>query len=130
MEQRKVTQFLISKELNSVTIHFDLILVYKQDMFTPSTVKKWCMCFQQRRINLFDDPRSRTFPPYNLRKTIASILYKKSFLSLKVLPHQLMIAKAICLYILHKDFGVQNSFLLGSTQSRLETESGTGLTFS
>jgi hypothetical protein len=64
-------------------------------------VKKWRRRFQQRRIDLFDDPMSRRSLMNDFGEAIGSMLTKKLFSSCKVFFRTFRIGKTPYLWVLH-----------------------------
>jgi transposase len=107
MEQRAVMRFLTLKGLHARAIVAELRCVYKEDVLSLATVKKWCKRFVEGRTSLCDNPRSGRPLSTDLAKPITSMLKEKPFASYKVLCRHFRIPKTTCLRILHDNLGMK-----------------------
>jgi hypothetical protein len=118
MQQRGVIRFFTLKWLKAKNIHAELESVYCPQALAVRTVKTFGRGFQQRRTDLFDDPRSGWPLTNDLGEAIASMPTERPFSLYKVLCRHFPIGKTACLRILHDKLGLKKiSFSLGAACS-------------
>jgi hypothetical protein len=106
MEQRAVIRFFTLKGLKAKEIRTELESVNGREALARSTVKKWRKRVQEGRTDLINDRRPGRPVTHDPVEAIQSMFTERAFLSCKVLCRHLRIGKAICLRILHNDFGL------------------------
>ncbi|PSN41578.1 hypothetical protein C0J52_17894 [Blattella germanica] len=77
-EQRSIVRFLWVKGHKPSEIHWDMRGMYGDDCMDRSNVSRWCIFFQEGRVNLSDSPRSgrptTAATPQNVRGIEVAIL--------------------------------------------------------
>jgi hypothetical protein len=130
MESKAVVRFLMLKGFNTPGIHSELGPVYREEVFTLSTISKWCANCLGRRIELFNHLRSGRLQKIHRAAPISSMPKERPFLRCKLLARDFQVAKATCLLILQEKLGLQRLHLPRGPQRVDSSESRNHVTLS
>jgi hypothetical protein len=103
--------FLTLKVLKTKNIQIEFKSTYGLEALAVLMVKKWQRCFQQGRMDQFDNPKFGRPLTNDLGETIGFMLADKPFSSCKVLCRHIRIGKVMCLRILHGKHGFKTFYL-------------------